>query len=498
MLSVNKLCIKRPIIFCFYVILGWQLAACGDKSSSDSQTISETLIDDSITSEEFSTAKPWKVTFPYNKDAQAVYVSPAGDDNNPGTMESPFFSVNATLNSTDASEIRLLSGTYTENINIERGGITDYPLRIIAVPGEQVIFDGSNHTSNPINVKADHVQLVGIEIKNSAANCVRIHDNSQFVRLTNLTVHDCALHGISIQGQHVVVEGSEVYLASANNSKMDGLHGWQSGLKASVSADDLDLKHNYIHHNYGEGIAVTRASNVRIFQTRVIDNFSGNIYIDNSWDIRIEGNFLACTDDSVFAPGGVKSTAIGIGEEAYYDEDWNGDAKLANLEIVNNIAINCKRAITGNSPEVTGGGFDNLLIAYNTFWKSDKTVFSFLPDPAKTQNVRIFNNIIYRDAGNLFWTDDESEFTLDNNLWSRTEDCPAVMGGNGICGHAILTDPTSMNLSGFLLKEASPARGNAKPLENVSNDLLQIARPLKQPDIGSLQYTPDLPSVVWP
>ena len=72
-------------------------------------------------------------------DAQPIsflFVSPAGDNSNPGTSTLPKLTIQAALTSATAgTAILVKAGTYRENISINRSGSIDRPIWIIAVDG---------------------------------------------------------------------------------------------------------------------------------------------------------------------------------------------------------------------------------------------------------------------------------------------------------------------------------------------------------------------------
>jgi hypothetical protein len=100
----------------------------------------------------------WLCFFAGSAEAFELWVSPAGNDNNPGTSEQPFASVAraqqkarelraaANTNDTGPSEIILRAGIYplrtTFNLRPEDSGTETHPMVITAAPGETPVLSG--------------------------------------------------------------------------------------------------------------------------------------------------------------------------------------------------------------------------------------------------------------------------------------------------------------------------------------------------------------------
>ena len=77
--------------------------------------------------------------FSLNLFSQSVYVSPNGDDNNDGSIHSPFKTISVALSSLNSDTIILLNGVYREKINLLVDSIPDMCIGadvIVGFPGE--------------------------------------------------------------------------------------------------------------------------------------------------------------------------------------------------------------------------------------------------------------------------------------------------------------------------------------------------------------------------
>lgn len=72
------------------------------------------------------------------------YVSVAGDDQNPGTMDKPFRHIQRFADIAQPGDICLVrEGTYRETVRPQNGGKTGDPIRYVAYPGETVTLSGT-------------------------------------------------------------------------------------------------------------------------------------------------------------------------------------------------------------------------------------------------------------------------------------------------------------------------------------------------------------------
>ena len=76
---------------------------------------------------------------------RAYYVSPNGDDGNPGTMEAPFRTIQRCADIAQAGDTCFVrEGTYRETVRPKHGGRVRDPIRYVAYPGEKVILNGTD------------------------------------------------------------------------------------------------------------------------------------------------------------------------------------------------------------------------------------------------------------------------------------------------------------------------------------------------------------------
>lgn len=185
----------------------------------------------------------------------------------------------------------------------------------------------------------------------------------QYLELSGnyIYAHDCDVdatgahtsHTVLIKGRHIRLEDSLVH----GLDKSTG--AWGSGVKCYLGGDDVVIKNNKVYNNWGEGIGITRCSNVAVENNEVWDNYSVNIYIDNSYNVRVLNNYSKCTD-ATYKRDGYFARGILLGNENY--SGWG--SQLHDVLIDGNTIEAC-RPIRLYNP--INGSTSNLFITNNTF-----------------------------------------------------------------------------------------------------------------------------------
>jgi hypothetical protein len=421
-----------------------------------------------------------------------VYVATTGSDNNNGSISSPFKTFAKAINVVGAGDtIVVRGGTYKERLNFNKSGSSGAPITATVQSGEKVIVDMQNSAGDVINIPAGigYINVNGFEIANSSGYGIRLSGHD--IKAENLYIHHAQLMGLYMDGQNLTVRGNRVTQNSLVDKGTTASSGWGSGIKCRVGGNNILLENNTTFNNWGEGMAITRCSNVTARNNVAYDNFSVNFYIDNSYDVTFEKNFSYCTINSGFEKNGNPASGFAIGEEFY--DGWG--AKLARVKILNNISTNCSRGVIAFAADVPGGGLDNVVIANNTFWNSINNTVSLQPSLDKTRNVRVFNNIIYQFSGKEVWVEDRTGITMNNNFWVGVS---SVSAGNGsgpgdVFGDVKMATSPNNNPTSFGLASNSPAINGGVADALIKDDFESKLRS-GLPDMGAIEYGGNLPT----
>jgi hypothetical protein len=409
----------------------------------------------------------------------AYYVSPTGNDANPGTSSAPFKTF-AKANSvlTAGSTLYIYAGVYNQQLKITKSGTSSAGISVKPVGGT-VAVDMNNATTAGLDIRASYVTVGGLEIRNSNDVCVNLLGSN--ITVDGIVVHDCTNHGIQAnQSSQIKILNSRVYRSVLSNAARALPNGWGSGIKVRLS-DNVLIQGNTVYNNYGEGMG-TRGTNITIRANTVYDNFSVNIYT-NSENVLIERNFVYCQPNSGYERDGLPAAGISMGEE--YFEGWG--ARLKNARVINNIVVFCKHGVRylGADDELTDGGLKNATIAYNTLYGSTNSALSIAYESAQAGSL-ITNNIIWQAQDKLTSIDNTSGLTFQNNLWKVAPSASLRSPGDQI-GDPNFASTPGYTPESYRPSSSSPAAGGAAD-NGIANDFYakQRGTPL---DIGAIQFT---------
>jgi parallel beta-helix repeat protein len=379
------------------------------------------------------------------------YVSPNGNDSNAGTSSAPFKTfAKATSMLSAGSTLYIQPGTYNEPLKIFNSGAEGAWITV-KPSGGAVVIDVQNATNEVIQISGSYIDVRDLEVKGSTDICVKALGS--YLRISGLHVHECQTHGIFMNGKHVEAVGNTVYAAAMANQARTMSTGWGSGIKVGLGGDDILIQSNNVYNNHGEGMAVTRASNVIVRGNSVYDNFSVNIYVDNSFNTLVEKNLVTCHPNSGFERNGSPASGIAMGEEFY--EGWG--AQLHHVSITNNIVAFCRHGVYyyGADPTLTSGGLKNSTIAYNTLWGSTDTALGILYASAQAGTL-ISSNIIWQSNNRLAYVENATGLTFQNNLWKALPSSNVRGIGDRVGDPLFLSTPGYVAQS-YALSALSPA-----------------------------------------
>ncbi len=245
------------------------------------------------------------------------YVAPWGDDSHAGTnINQPLATLEGVgYQAGPGDQILLRGGTYQWD-NSQWFGAEGSAINWITIDNygnEQVILDGSNMVvpasdpgqSHVIVIDGKYVEIRDMEIRNSPEDGVAIWE-AHDVRVRNMYFHHNGGSGVSARSApfsfetyNVLIENNVVYRNIQANSDTAGDVVW-GGAIISHYADNVIIRNNTVHENFGEGIIQVVSTGGSVIGNDVRDNFSVNIYLDNAVDVTVENNFAHHTFMSEF------------------------------------------------------------------------------------------------------------------------------------------------------------------------------------------------------
>lgn len=319
------------------------------------------------------------------------YVSTTGNDNNPGTIDSPWRTIQKACNSlAPGNTVLVRGGTYNERIKVNvSGSKTDGYITIKNYPNEKPIIDGSNLKGTGIlNLNGQsYVHIEGFEMKNvkeTWAYGIYMSNGESFIKIVNNDINNihCTDPKSSNNGANGIVLFGDDSKRSINNILIQG---------------------NYVHDlTTGWNEAISVASNceyVDIIENRV-DN-TGNIGID------IVGNFGYCKDPSLDQPrycnaiGNIISNANSPNATSYglYTDG------ARDVLFDRNIIFDSQGGIeVGAEERVPRYPAQNITVTNNLVFNNSKhgiTIGGYNTSVGTVKNVKLYNNTTINNGGSL-------------------------------------------------------------------------------------------------
>lgn len=289
-----------------------------------------------------------------------IYVSPDGDDNNPGTVDQPFKTITKALSIAYPDSLIYLRGgiyNFSASLKPNRDGEENKYIKIWAYPGEIPILDFSGQSysssSRGVSLSRDYIYFKGLVIRNAGDN------------------------GMHISGDHNIVENCTFY-----RNKDTGLQISNGGSYNLVL--NCDSYENYDSNSHGE--------NADGFAPK-LDVGPGNIFrgcrawnnSDDGWDC-YEAAYQIILDSCWSFHNGYN-----IWSDPSYNGDGNGFKTGGNYVPAFNVVKNCVAF------DNVGKGFDQNH---------------------NTAGVTLYNNTAFRNGRNFVFNEapDTGQHVLKNNI----------------------------------------------------------------------------------
>lgn len=436
--------------------------------------------------------------------AATFYVSTSGNDSNPGTVSSPFKTIQKGVSKLKAGDILYVrGGTYVESVYVGQSGTETQPVTISAYPGELPVIDGADKLpasdgGDLVLVVGDYVIFDGFEVRNSNINGTRLGGGGVMLEgehtcARNLNVHHTWEHGIIAKGNYSKVEYCEVWQCAFSNSKNPGSPAagyWSTGISAARSPVDgitrnAVLRGNISYNNWGEGISSFEADGTLIEDNISFDNWSVNLYISDTRNALVQRNIVYNTPNNVVG----QRRPLTLGDELAHKP------RSANNKVLNNFMYNADLWAFW-STGVPGSGLDNVLIAFNTIVNGQLEIGASPEDGVVNKSAVICNNVFFNENQSPWEImGPVNNVSFYNNLWSA-QPPPSLRGNDDLVDDPFISrlgsvKPGELSAEYFMLLPNSPAIDQGKPVDGIENDFFGHERGAS-PDIGAHEY--QLPS----
>lgn len=349
----------------------------------------------------------------------SIFVSPDGNDNGYGTVESPFKTIQKALNTVNPGEtIYLREGTYIGlNTFISSGSEGNY-ITLRNYPGEHPVLTMTSGSDGAIiSLEGqDYIKIEGLEIGNfssTTAYGILLNADENHIIIRNNNIHDLKTtkpgenengeaNAILCYGEGKTRELSINNICIAENNVYNNTTGWCESVSVTGNAEYVNIINNTVHDNTNIGIDFY--GNAGYCSVKELDQprycvAAGNtiynsicsyaecagLYVDGARDVILENNTIY---------GSMYGIEIG-------SEELQADYPVKNIIARNNLVYN------NSAGGIRVGGYDKKKTGYvidtkiynNTLvnngsgdggWNGE---FCFV----KCNNIDVRNNLVYKD-----------------------------------------------------------------------------------------------------
>lgn len=395
------------------------------------------------------------------------FVSPAGNDSNAGSIQSPFLTLQKAFDVLSPGDTvflregvyKAVGHQYANNFIKDKSGTSESPIVVMAYNGETPVIDGSDFpysaTTDPsmaviLMWNVSHVVVDGLVVRNGPRTGIHFVGQCEDVIVRNCLVEDCLGPGIGVGGydapytlcKNVVVTQNTVVNCAQLFREAVSLR-WVEGFEVS---------HNRVMNVVKECIdAKSGCSDGRIFNNTIVEGGDVSIYIDAGFSNTSVLKNIHVYDNSIVNPHGVGiAIASEEGNEGYgihvYNNliyDYNG-GQGAGIKIAKNSA-------SGND-----GYIHDVFVCNNTVYgRGQQGLYVNLGGVA---NIVFRNNISVNNASQMALNTangvNTAEIVIENNLF-----CGAVshIGLNAVVVEDVGVVFENAGAGDFHLRENSPA-----------------------------------------
>jgi hypothetical protein len=410
----------------------------------------------------------------------AYYVATTGDDDNPGTIDLPWQTIQKATDTLVAGDtVYIRAGTYPEQVIPQNSGSASHYITYAAYPGETAIIDGTGVVVPEYRglfdiTGRDYIRVSGLRVIHSNYYGI-VAENSSHVTIEHNYTYDTYSSGISSwTSNHIIVDGNEVVGACTGP--------WQEHISIS-STDTFEVRYNHIHDvmpgtEGKEGLSVKDASSHgKVYGNHVYNLNHVGIYVDaeaeHLFDIEVYQNRVH----------DIPAMGFSLASEA--------GGTLENIRLYNNIAYNSLVGLWLSACCIATHPFKDITIINNTFAYNGRDGWGggIGIENTQVQSVVIRNNICSQNTYSQMAADPGvlPELTVDHNLSDGDRDPEFEFYG---AGDLVDVSPSFVNplLGNYHLQAGSPAIDQGSAVDAPADDFDGRPRPWDGDGDGTAEY----------
>lgn len=203
------------------------------------------------------------------------YVSPTGNDLNPGTLDRPFATIQKAANvAKEGSTIYIRGGIYNQKVRVTHSGVSGAPITFQNYQDEKVILDGSTVKLEDDGLftieDKNYIQVKGLEFRNlksakinqtpigiyitGAGSNIEIRNN--YIHHIEANVKDGNAHGIAVYGTSSSAQNNLNHIVIDNNEVTNLKLGLSEAIAVNGNVDSFEVTNNKVHDNNNIGIVL--------------------------------------------------------------------------------------------------------------------------------------------------------------------------------------------------------------------------------------------------
>ncbi len=361
------------------------------------------------------------------------YVSPSGDNENPGTLEEPWESVGKAAHTVIAGDTVLIrEGTYHEAVVIQHSGDGENPIVFMGFDQEKVIMDGNTHLSSIFYIPQNFIEIHNIRFQNVNSWGILIENCHHVI------IRDCSFWHTLLSGIRAISASDIEIMNNTMHNAVEDEH-WGGGIWASYGSrylisgnhisdclsygirtddiDTVDISDNYTFNTFHSGIAGFSSDTIRIHNNEIVLACNGSY--DECLSLEDCDHFYIYNNE-VHTSGDVEQGAEGIavGAGCRYGEIYNNyihhldktglyvdgwDTPTYDIKVYGNVLDSCNQGIAIGSEK--GGPVENVSVFRNVICHSvgyGINIASWVNDGLR-KNIRVFNNTIYKNGTYIYY-----------------------------------------------------------------------------------------------
>ncbi|HDX9688830.1 TPA: right-handed parallel beta-helix repeat-containing protein [Bacillus thuringiensis] len=386
------------------------------------------------------------------------YVSPAGSDLNPGTLNQPFATIQKAANvAKEGSTIYIRGGVYNQKVRVTHSGASGAPITFQNYQNEKVILDGSKVKLEDDGLftieDKNYIQVNGLEFRNLKSTKIseipigiyitgtgsNIEIRNNYIHHIEANVKNGNAHGIAVYGTSSNAQNNLNHIVIDNNEVANLKLGLSEAIAVNGNVDSFEVTDNKVHDNNNIGIVLIGHEGVS--PVTVLDQARNGIVRNNIVHHNSSFNNTSYNEysaDGIYVDGGKE---IVIEKNQSYENDLGIEVasehagKSASQITVrdNTISNNIMSGIAIGGYDSQQGYAENNTITNNIIYKNDTRdqESGQIELNYDTRNNVITNNHIYASNSPIFISNNFNkntgnkldynhyygEFDQNNGLW---------------------------------------------------------------------------------